>query len=349
MAGHGQRKPPISVAPGWNVPGATPVAFPSIREIPRGPSSLRRHGQVRHRKPAANCLLSRKAIYLQAGALYENDVGTFSRETGETGLHARHRLLEDLRPAHGKDARAMGFLNSLAPAEREAFMAVAMDESFPRGAQLMIEGEQANYVMVILSGWTRITVRDNGEDRVLAERGPGQLVGERAALRQNVRSATVTALNEVTVLVMKTADFASFISAHPRVLEVVENQIYDRLIENPEGYAQDDWPAAVSRRRTPSAARSPAARADGPELHRAAHRRRRVRRARSHRPRPRDHQARRPGDDAGLARPAMGRVHFPGPRRRAARRRTALNPHRGDNRKRKRGAAEKAAPAQSHV
>ena len=142
----------------------------------------------------------------------------------------------------------MGFLNSLAPAEREAFMAVAMDESFPRGAQLMIEGEQANYVMVILSGWTRITVRDNGEDRVLAERGPGQLVGERAALRQNVRSATVTALNEVTVLVMKTADFASFISAHPRVLEVVENQIYDRLIENPEGYAQDDWPAAVSRR-----------------------------------------------------------------------------------------------------
>ena len=54
----------------------------------------------------------------------------------------------------------------------------------------------------------------------------------------------MTALNEVTVLVMKTADFASFISAHPRVLEVVENQIYDRLIENPEGYAQDDWPAA---------------------------------------------------------------------------------------------------------
>ena len=142
----------------------------------------------------------------------------------------------------------MSFLNSLAPAEREAFTAVAMEESFPRGGQLMGEGDQANYVMVILGGWTRITVRRGGEDLVLAERGPGQLVGERAALRQNVRSATVTALNEVTVLVMKTEDFASFISAHPRVLEVVENQIYDRLIENPEGYAQDDWPGAVSRR-----------------------------------------------------------------------------------------------------
>jgi CRP-like cAMP-binding protein len=141
----------------------------------------------------------------------------------------------------------MSFLNSLAPAEREAFTAVAMEESFPRGARLMTEGEQANYVMVIRSGWTRITVRDNGEERVVAERGPGQLVGERAALRRNVRSATVTALNEVSVLEMKTEDFATFISAHPRVLDVVENQIYDRLTEDPEGYAQDGWPGALSR------------------------------------------------------------------------------------------------------
>jgi CRP-like cAMP-binding protein len=142
----------------------------------------------------------------------------------------------------------MSFLNSLAPAEREAFTAVAMEESFPRGARLMTEGEQANYVMVIRSGWTRITVGDNGGERVVAERGPGQLVGERAALRRNVRSATVTALNEVSVLVMRTEDFATFISAHPRVLDVVENQIYDRLVENPEGYAQDGWPGALSRR-----------------------------------------------------------------------------------------------------
>jgi len=141
----------------------------------------------------------------------------------------------------------MSFLNALAPAERESFTAVAMEESFPRGSRLMSEGEQANYVMVILGGWTRITVQGNGEDRVVAERGPGQLVGERAALQRNVRSATVTALTEVSVLVMKTEDFASFISAHPRVLDVVENQIYDRLTEDPEGYAQDGWPGALSR------------------------------------------------------------------------------------------------------
>jgi CRP-like cAMP-binding protein len=137
------------------------------------------------------------------------------------------------------------FFNSLAPAEFEAFTAVAVEKSFSRGSQLMSEGDQANYVMVIRSGWTQITVRDSDGKRVVAERGPGQLVGERAALRRNVRSATVTALDEVTVLVMKTVDFASFINAHPRVLDVVENQIYDRLLENPDGYAQEGWPVPL--------------------------------------------------------------------------------------------------------
>jgi CRP-like cAMP-binding protein len=127
------------------------------------------------------------------------------------------------------------FLNSLAPAEREAFTAVAIEESFSRGSRLMSEGEQASYVMVILAGWTRVTVQDDGRERVVAERGPGQLVGERAALQQNVRSATVTALDEVTALVMKTGHFASFISSHPRVLDVVESQIYDRLVEDLDG------------------------------------------------------------------------------------------------------------------
>ena len=151
-------------------------------------------------------------------------------------------LLAAYGAAYGKDYRAVNFLRSLEPAEYESFAAVAVRQSFARGARLMSEGEPADHVMVIVSGWTRVTARSAGADRTLAERGPGQLVGERAALRRNVRSATVTALTEVTALVMPTEDFASFVTAHPRVLDVVESQIYDRLTEDPEGYAPDGWP-----------------------------------------------------------------------------------------------------------
>ena len=156
-------------------------------------------------------------------------------------LRLRDRLAAAHDAAQGKDHRAVNFLRSLEPAEYESFAAVAERRSFATGSRLMSEGEPADRVMVIVGGWTRITVRSAGGERTVAERGPGQLVGERAALRRNVRSATVTALTEVTALVMRTEDFASFVTAHPRVLDVVESQIYDRLTEDPEGYAPDGW------------------------------------------------------------------------------------------------------------
>lgn len=141
-----------------------------------------------------------------------------------------------------EDRTSVNFWNSLASAEREAFSSVADERTFARGARLMREGERANHVMVILGGWTQITIDEDSGERVIAERGPGQLVGERGALRVNIRSATVIALETVHALVMKTEDFASFISAHPRVLDIVESQIYDRLTEEPAGHAPDSRP-----------------------------------------------------------------------------------------------------------
>jgi CRP-like cAMP-binding protein len=129
----------------------------------------------------------------------------------------------------------MNFLKSLDPAERQAFISVARERTFVRGARIMNEGEPADYVIVILGGWTRIIAEENDGERIIAERGPGQLVGERGALRVNVRSATVIALGTVHALVMRTEDFASFIDAHPRVIDILEKQIYDRLTEESMG------------------------------------------------------------------------------------------------------------------
>ena len=109
---------------------------------------------------------------------------------------------------------------------------LADERTFAAGARLMREGETADHVIVILDGRTRISIRGkNGIERVVAHRGPGQLVGERAALRVNVRSATVVTLDQVQALAMTTADFATFLTAHPDVLQLVEEQVYERLTE----------------------------------------------------------------------------------------------------------------------
>ena len=100
----------------------------------------------------------------------------------------------------------------------------------------MQEGDRADHVMVILGGRAKVCINENGRERVLAVRGLGQLVGERGALQVSVRSATVVALEMVWALVVETKDFAAFITAHPRVLTVVQDQCEDRNTVGATGF-----------------------------------------------------------------------------------------------------------------
>jgi CRP-like cAMP-binding protein len=135
-----------------------------------------------------------------------------------------------LRERSGADT----FWDALNPGEKRDFNAVAQPRTFAAGATLMHEGEPADHVIVVLSGRTKVCVYEDGRELLLGERGPGELIGERAALEVSVRSATVVALDMVRALVVPTPLFAEFISAHPRVLGLVEGQVYARLTESPE-------------------------------------------------------------------------------------------------------------------
>ena len=143
---------------------------------------------------------------------------------------------QDVRP----HSAATGFWDALDPTEREALRSVASWRTFAAGARIMEEGERADHVMVILGGQVEIRVEENDSERVVAVRGLGQLVGERAALTVSVRSATVVALGMVWALVVNTKDFAAFISAHPRVLDIVQGQQYQRRAAGAPGYQSDE-------------------------------------------------------------------------------------------------------------
>ena len=136
--------------------------------------------------------------------------------------------------------RVISFWDALDPTEREALRSVASWGTFAAGARIMQEGDRADHVIVILGGRVKVCVHENGRERVLAIRGLGQLVGERGALEVGIRSATVIALDMVWALVVETKDFAAFVSAHRRVLRLVQTQLYERRTEMPE-------PATVTR------------------------------------------------------------------------------------------------------
>ncbi|WP_433329483.1 cyclic nucleotide-binding domain-containing protein [Spirillospora sp. CA-294931] len=130
------------------------------------------------------------------------------------------------RPTIGS---ARGFWSRLTEAERRSFLAGATPVTHPAGQVLMTEGEPAEHLLVITSGWVRVSTDRDGREQILATRGPGELIGERAALLLRSRSATVITLDRLHGLTMRTHQFAAFLAEHPRVLTILEQQIYERL------------------------------------------------------------------------------------------------------------------------
>ena len=124
------------------------------------------------------------------------------------------------------------FWNALADPEREALAAAGVEEVFRAGSVLYRAGDDSSQVMIIDAGWVKVSVRDASGEKILAVRGQGDLVGERAALTTQVRSATVTALDEVAAMVVPADRFAEFLRGHPRAAEVLQRQVQERQEED---------------------------------------------------------------------------------------------------------------------
>ncbi|MEV4674694.1 MULTISPECIES: Crp/Fnr family transcriptional regulator [Actinomadura] len=160
--------------------------------------------------------------YLKAGTLRETP--------GPPVLAAAPRMLAvpDLAAPAGA---ATAFWDALTPAERYDLAARAHRHLYRAEEVLCREGGVAGEVIVILSGWTRVWVREGAEQRIIAFRGAGELVGERAALVVRDRSATVTAESDVEALRVGAHEFGAFLDLNPRVRAVLEQQVYRRQVE----------------------------------------------------------------------------------------------------------------------
>ena len=74
---------------------------------------------------------------------------------------------------------------------------------------LLTQGEQGLGLFIITKGTVRITRKNSpdGVEEVLGQAGAGDVIGEMALLDDLPRSATVTAIDEVTVLLLPLWEF----------------------------------------------------------------------------------------------------------------------------------------------
>jgi CRP/FNR family transcriptional regulator, cyclic AMP receptor protein len=87
---------------------------------------------------------------------------------------------------------------------------------FKAGSTLMHEGSPSSEVLLLLSGWVKVTITtDEGREIVLQFCGPGDLVGELSVIDQGARSATAEALEPVEALALSAAEFRAMIETRP--------------------------------------------------------------------------------------------------------------------------------------
>ncbi|MGH3390600.1 MAG: cyclic nucleotide-binding domain-containing protein, partial [Actinomadura sp.] len=96
-----------------------------------------------------------------------------------------------------------GFLHTLGETERTALRAAARPRTYPNRMPLCHEGDESDHVVVIESGWAKVTsATENGHEVMLAIRGPGDLVCEGAVLGHRRRSGTVAAISPLRSLII---------------------------------------------------------------------------------------------------------------------------------------------------
>lgn len=123
-----------------------------------------------------------------------------------------------------------GFWGAVGTDAAADLRARAGPRTFVRGQALMHVGQVPREVLVLLAGRVKVSATTPaGRTVLLAFRGPGDLVGELAALDDEPRSASVVALEPVQALAIGRDEFRAFLLERPAAALVLLSELTARL------------------------------------------------------------------------------------------------------------------------
>lgn len=120
---------------------------------------------------------------------------------------------------------------ALSPADLKQVAAVAQEEVFADGEVIAEQGEQGDFMFVIVSGEVRVCIESNGAEKELARRRTGEFVGELAIVNREPRNATLIASGDVRALSIDTKSFEGLVRERPEVSLVIIQVLSKRLKE----------------------------------------------------------------------------------------------------------------------
>jgi CRP/FNR family cyclic AMP-dependent transcriptional regulator len=135
----------------------------------------------------------------------------------------------------GERPAARTLLSYLGQDGRERLLDGGRRCSFEPGETLIREGDPSSHAYVLLEGWVRVSaLKPDGGVVLLALRGPGDIIGELAAIHGWERTATVQALDAVHAVRLLNTQFLDRLRDNPDVSMAVIKTLSVRLREAEE-------------------------------------------------------------------------------------------------------------------
>ena len=121
--------------------------------------------------------------------------------------------------------------SDLSPEDLQKVAAIAHEQWFPKDTTVFKQDEQGNVMFIIVDGHMHVVRTANGKEQVLAQRGPGDFVGEMAIIESAPRSASLVTRGDVRVLAIEGETFKGILRERPEVSLAVMRSISRRLRE----------------------------------------------------------------------------------------------------------------------
>jgi cAMP-dependent protein kinase regulator len=198
---------------------------PPVRLARLGAGALFGEMALLSRAPrAASVVACRPSILLVAHRDALEEVAARVPEVGsEFAAHCRHRMLENL-------VRTSTILAAVKPAERPALFEMFVTRTFETGQWLIGQGQSSDGLFLIASGEVAVLHQQDEQRTVIAELGPGEVVGEIALVLRRPSSADVVATHPTVALHLPRERFLDLVKRHPTVLA----QLYELAVKREE-------------------------------------------------------------------------------------------------------------------
>ena len=127
--------------------------------------------------------------------------------------------------------REVPIFADLSPEDLQKLAGIANEQWYPNSTTIFSQGDEGNEMFIIVDGQVQVVRSANGKDQTLAQRGPGEFVGEMAIIESAPRSATLVTQGDVRTLAIEGETFKQILRERPEVSLAVLRSLSRRLRE----------------------------------------------------------------------------------------------------------------------